>query len=329
MKKIALEEAMMPPNLIEKLGSHLVNKSLIKLKDDLIDLTAKRIDVMDEFDIEKTILSLTSPGLEGINDSNKTIDCAIAWNDHLAEGIANHTNRLRGFATLPMNHPEAAAKELERCIKELGFVGALVNGFTDAGGIDPLHYDDKSYLPFWQTIEKLDVPFYIHPRNPLSPKNQSEFYDDFPQIIGSQWGFHVETGEHALGLILSGLFDACPKLNIVIGHMGEMITFWARRVDHRLQMEKQEILSAFTGEPLKHSVEHYLRKNFHITTSGFFDDASLIHNIDVMGIDRICFSIDYPYEQTKTACDWFDKLQLSEADKFKIAYENAAKLLKI
>ena len=329
MKKIALEEAMMPPDLIDKLGSHLVNKSLVKLKDELIDLTGKRIDVMDKFDIEKTILSLTSPGLEGISDSNKTIDCAIAWNDHLAEGIINHSDRLKGFATLPMNHPDAAAKELERCIKELGFVGALVNGFTDAGGIEPLHYDKKAYLPFWQTIENLDVPFYIHPRNPMSSKHYNELYYDYPQLIGSQWGFHVDTGEHTLGLILSGLFDVCPKLKIVIGHMGELVTFWARRIDHRLRVEQQQILSVFTGEPLKHSVEHYLRHNFHITTSGFFDDASLIHNIDVIGIDRICFSIDYPYEDSKIACDWLENVPLSEEDKFKLAYENAAKLLKI
>ena len=329
MKKIALEEAMEPPTLVQALDPALVNDEMQALSKDLQDLSGRRLAIMDTCQIEQSVLSLTSPGLEGLHDRSQAITLASTWNQYLHKGIHNHPDRLKAFACLPMHDPQAATEELKRCVHDFGFVGALINGFTpDPKTKRPLYYDDPRYHVFWREVEQLGVPIYLHPRVPPNDYPDA-IYRHYPELEGSEWGFHVETGEHVLRLILSGLFDDFPKLKLVIGHMGELLVFWARRIDHRLNAEGWHLRSETATRRRAYTIEHYLKNNFHITTSGYFCDAALMHVIDVVGIDRVCFSVDYPYENTRLACDWFDRVPLSEEDKIKIAYTNAARLLKL
>ena len=328
MKKIALEEAIAPLDMAKYLHKNLVNSEMKQLKVDLADFTEQRLQVMDRCDVSQMVLSLTSPGMEGVADLKKAPELATRWNDFLCEGIHRNRDRLKGFACLPMADPEAAAQELRRAVLDLGFVGALINGYTrDASG-KPLYYDAPEYYVFWQTAVELNVPIYIHPRVPANDHPDS-IYHHYPEIQGSEWGFHTETGEHILRLILSGLFDVFPSLQLIIGHMGEILVFWARRIDHRLEAEGWGLREETASRRRAYSVTHYLQNNLHVTTSGYFCDAALRHVIDIVGIDRVCFSIDYPYENCRLACDWFDKLDLAKADKEKIAHINAARLLRL
>ena len=182
----------------------------------------------------------------------------------LAENVRKRPGRFAAFAALPMQDAEAATAELTRCVKELGFVGALVNGFSQAGTPDNvLYYDLPQYRPFWRAVEALDVPFYLHPRNPLP--SWSKFYEGHNWLLGPNWAFPAETSVHALRLIGSGLFDECPKLKIVLGHLGEGIPIYLWRIDGRNGWMKAPHKYA-----AKQGVGHYFRKHFHLTTSGNF-----------------------------------------------------------
>src|ERR1051325_5296589 len=186
---------------------------------------------MDAAGVEIMIISLNAPAVQAIPDVKRAIAVAPEANDHLAAEIAKRPDRFRGFAALAMQDPEAASQELTRCVKELGFVGALVNGFSQAG--DPktaLYYDLPQYRPFWRTVAELNVPFYLHPRNPLPSAIPG--YEGHNWLLGPTWGFHAETAVHAMRLIGSGLFDEFPNLQIILGHLGEGIPASLSRIDH-------------------------------------------------------------------------------------------------
>jgi gamma-resorcylate decarboxylase len=217
-----------------------------------------------------------------------------------------------------MQDPEAAAQELTRCMRELGFCGALVNGFSQIGNADSaVFYDLPQYRPFWVTVQQLDAPFYLHPRLPLAARHQP--YEGHEWIAGSCWGFVVETSIHALRLMGSGLFDEYPKLRVILGHLGEGRPFGIWRVDHRILKLKLQIKA-------KLPMAQYLRENFYVTTIGNFRTEALTDVILEMGADRVLYSVDYPYEDTGEATDWFDHALIAEPDRAKIAYANAAKL---
>ena len=170
--------------------------------------------------MQLSILSLVAPGIQAIPNVSEAISGARRANDHLAESIAKYPKRLKGFAAIPLQDPQAAAQELTRCVKELGFCGALANGFSQVGEADSaVYYDLPRYRPFWATVEQLGVPFYLHPREPLVTRQQA--YEGHPWLVGSAWGFGAETAVHALRLMGSGLFDEYPKLRIIVGHLGE------------------------------------------------------------------------------------------------------------
>jgi 2,3-dihydroxybenzoate decarboxylase len=222
-----------------------------------------------------------------------------------------------------MQDPEAAAVELTRSVKELGMVGALVNGFSQIGTPDNVtYYDLPQYRRFWRTVEALDVPFYLHPRNPLA--SWTRFYEGHNWLLGPNWAFAAETSVHALRLIGSGLFDECPKLKIVLGHIGEGIPVYLWRIDHRNGWMK-----APHKYPAKHGVAHYFRRHFHLTTSGNFDTAALVNAMAVMGADRVMFSVDWPFEDVGEGAEWFDKADISETDRAKVGRNNAIKLFKL
>jgi 2,3-dihydroxybenzoate decarboxylase len=283
----------------------------------LLDLHERRLPEMDRTGIEIEILSLNSNGVQSILDATKAAELARKANDALAEGIANRPDRFAGLAALPMQDPQAAAAELERCVRDLKFKGALVNSFSQLGSPETvLYYDMPQYRPFWAVVERLGVPFYLHPRDQLPSRRQA--YEGHPWLIASPWGFAEETALHVLRLIGSGLFDAHPGVQIVIGHLGERIPYDLWRLDHRL--------TKVPGPPIKRKMSEYFRENFHVSTSGNFSTQSLIHAILTIGADRVLFAVDYPFEDHIQGAAWFDATEIAESDRHKIGRDNAAKL---
>jgi 2,3-dihydroxybenzoate decarboxylase len=287
------------------------------LQGKLLDLHDQRLAEMDRSGIGIEVISLNSNAIQGIPEVAKAIELARKANDALAETIAKRPDRFAGFAALPMQDPQAAAAELNRCVRDLGFKGALVNGFSQAGSADTaLYYDLPQYRPFWAEVERLGVPFYLHPRDQLPSRRHA--YEGHPWLIGSPWGFAEETAIHALRLMGSGLFDDYPKLQIVIGHLGERIPYDLWRLDHRL--------AKVPGRPAKRTMREYFRQNFHVTTSGNFCTQSLIHAILTIGADRVLFAVDYPFEDHAHGCAWFDAAEIAETDRVKIGRTNAMAL---
>ena len=289
----------------------------------LVDIQDIRLHEMDKHGIELMILSLNAPAVQAIHDVKRAVAVAHEANDVLAAEVRKRPDRFAAFAALPMQDPEAAAAELTRCVKELGMVGALVNGFSQAGTPDTvLYYDLPQYRPFWRTVEALDVPFYLHPRNPLPSWTRQ--YEGHSWLLGPNWAFHAETAVHALRLIGSGLFDDCPRLNIVLGHLGEGIPIYIWRIDGRNGWMKEPHRYA-----AQHGVGHYFRRHFHLTTSGNFSTPALVNAVTEMGAERVMFSVDWPFEAVDEAAAWFDRAEIDEATRAKIGRDNAVKLFKL
>ena len=320
--KIALEEHVaIEPTLGDSqvFGAHVWPD----LRHRLIDVQDTRLGQMDQHGIELMILSLNAPAIQAIHDIKTAIAVAKQANDALAGEVRKRPDRFAAFAALPMQDPEAATAELIRCVKQLGMVGALVNGFSQVQTPDSVvYYDLPQYRPFWSAVEALDVPFYLHPRNPLP--SWTKFYDGHPWMLGPNWAFAAETAVHALRLIGSGLFDEHPRLKIVLGHLGEGIPVQLWRIDNRNGWMKAPHKYA-----AKNGVADYFRKHFHLTTSGNFHTPSLVNAMTEMGPDRVMFSVDWPFEDVGESAQWFDTASISETDRQKVGRSNAIKLFKL
>ncbi|ARP97691.1 amidohydrolase family protein [Pseudorhodoplanes sinuspersici] len=321
--KIALEEHFAIPDTLQDSAGFLAESVWNELSVRLLDIHEKRLKLMDAHGIEMMLLSLNAPAVQAIPDPKKANDLAIKANDWLAEQVAKRPDRFQGLAALPMQDPDMAIRELQRCVRDLGFVGSLVNGFSQIN--DPnvaVYYDLKQYWPFWAENEKLDVPFYLHPRNPLPA--DAKIYDGHPWLLGPTWAFGQETAVHSLRLMASGLFDQHPNLKIVLGHMGEGLPYSMWRVDNRNGWVKEP-----PRYPAKKKLGEYFQNNFWLTTSGNFRTQTLIDAILEIGADRILFSTDWPFENIDHAADWFDVATISEADRIKIGRTNTEKLFKL
>jgi predicted TIM-barrel fold metal-dependent hydrolase len=272
---------------------------------------------MDAADISVQVLSLTSPGVEQLEASD-AITLAKETNDTLANGIRNHPARLAGFTTVPTAAPEQAAAELERTVRDYNFKGAMINGH-----IRGRYLDDKFFWPILARAEALDVPIYIHPTPPPQPVIDAS-YGRFAQpvtemLAGPGWGWHIETAIHVIRMILGGAFDAFPKLQVVVGHMGEGLPFMLPRMDNM----------SVSVTKLKHPVSFYLRENVHYTFSGFNFTPTFLDLFLEVGIDRIMFSADYPYASMSRARTFLDQLPVSSSDRERIAHVNAERLFRI
>jgi 2,3-dihydroxybenzoate decarboxylase len=322
--KIALEEHVESPDF-EATGHHpFVDDAYFSNVQRRLQEYKMRIEDMDATGIQTTILSLTQPGIEGILDAQEAVDTAKRMNEHMANFfVRNNPGRFLGFAAVPLQNPKEAAKELEHAIKDLGFMGALVNGYSNIGDVNEAQYlDDPKVLDFWERVAELDVPVYLHPRIPVP--NQQRIYKGYDALLGAAWGFGFETATHAVRLILSGLFDRFPKLNVILGHLGEGLPFTLPRLEHRLRHMVPSTHGAHKLPPM-----HYLRNNFYLTTSGVFRTQALLDTMLEVGSDRILFSVDYPYESMKELAPWFDDCPISDNDRLKIGRTNAQKLFKI
>jgi 2,3-dihydroxybenzoate decarboxylase len=321
--KVALEEHFAIDETIDDSAGFLPNSCWTELRSRLLDIHELRLSQMDQHGIEWMLLSLNAPAVQAIPDPAQANEIALRANDFLAEQIIRRPDRFEGLAALPMQDPDLAVQELGRCVKDLGFKGALVNGFSQIRDVNSaVYYDLPQYWPFWAEVQKLNVPFYLHPRNPLAI--HAQIYEGHPWLLGPTWAFGQETAVHALRLMGSGLFDAYPDLTIILGHMGEGLPYSMWRVDNRNGWVK-----APPSHKARKKIAEYFHANFYLTTSGNFRTQTLIDAMLEIGADRILFSADWPFENIDHASDWFDDASISEADRLKIGRTNALKLFKL
>lgn len=282
----------------------------------LAEVGKERIADMDAGGITMQVLSVTAPGGD-ILEPKEAISYATDYNDAIAKIVTSYPDRFSAFAVLPMMAPHSAAKELERAVKELGFCGAMINGTTNNKFLD-----DKEFEPVLSAAEALDVPIYLHPNLPIKAVNDV-YYNNLPGSLGftlsiAGWGWHSETAIHILRMVLAGTFDKHPNLKIIIGHMGEMLPMMMARIDN-----------IYKSVGLKRAVSEVLKSNVYITTSGLFTQPPLQIALDTFGVDRIMFSVDYPYSPNTAGKKFLDEMKLSSEDKEKLAHGNADKLLKL
>jgi hypothetical protein len=320
MKTITLEEHYASPSYLEGPGKGLKEHAKdftgprANLLGQLSDVGDRRISDMDAAGIDMQVLSLTSPGSEQL-EGDEAVAVSRASNDFLADAVKRNPTRLAAFATLPTALPGKAVEELERTVREYGFKGAMINGHVRGR-----YLDDKFFWPIFEKAEVLGVPIYIHPTQPPKPVVDAYYGGFEPQVsymfANAGWGWHIETGVHVLRMILGGVFDRYPKLQIVIGHLGEALPFMIQRVDNMPpEMTK-----------LKHPISYYLRENVHYTFSGFNFTPTFIDLLLQVGVNRIMFSADYPYASMAEARAFLDKLPVSPDDKEQIAHGNAERL---
>ncbi|GAB7545906.1 amidohydrolase family protein [Cupriavidus sp. 8B] len=316
IRKIALEEHFMAPGFqaySKGYLQHIDAAVMADLAKRLADFDDIRIGEMDRAGIDFTILSQTGPGVQGETDRAAALGRARENNDFLAAQVARHPTRFAGFAALPMHDPVTAADELERAVKQLGFKGSLVNGHTQG-----VYYDDPAYDVFWERMQALDVPMYLHPTDAFVAPH---VYAGHPEISGAAWGWGVETASHALRLVFGGVFDRFPRLKLILGHMGEGLPFQRWRFDSRFAVYSH-------GIKLAKKPSEYIGSNIVITTSGVCSPAALNGAIAEMGAEAVLFSVDYPYESTAIAADFIEQAPMDEATRSLVCHGNAERILK-
>jgi 2,3-dihydroxybenzoate decarboxylase len=318
--KIVVEEHFAIPETLGDSRGNWTEETWTELRTRVLDIHDRRLREMDQHGIEMMVLSLNAPAIQAMWDVGRANETARKANDHLAEQVRKRPDRFQGIAALPMQDPEMAARELVRCVKELGLKGALVNGFSQVREPETVtYYDTPDYRPFWETVEQLDVPFYLHPRHPL--KRDAGIYEGHAWLYGPRWAFGQEAAVHALRLMGSGLFDRFPRIKIVLGHMGEGLPYGLWRVDNSNGWVPNR-----QNYPARKKISDYFYANFYITTSGAFHTQTLLAAMLELGADRILFSIDWPFEDIAAGAIWFDHASISASDRMKIGRTNAARL---
>ena len=316
-RKIALEEHFTTAALAQKhVARPTRSESLfLDIERRLADFDQLRLETMDKAGIDLAVLSVTTPGVQSEPDTPTALRLAREANDLLAQQVQKRPKRYAGFAHLPTQDGVAAAAELERAVKELGFKGALINGQTNG------HYlDADMYVPFWERVQDLDVPVYLHPGE---MHDRPAMFAGRPELDGPVWAWTADTAAHALRLVFAGTFKRFPRLKIILGHMGETLPFFLWRFDSRWQMELGEDLAP---DALPSAI---IKRNFAITTSGVCATQPLLLALEALGEDSVMFSVDYPYEDTQIAADFIEAAPISDAVRAKICHSNAERMLRL
>jgi predicted TIM-barrel fold metal-dependent hydrolase len=321
MRTITLEEHFATPGFLSGPGRIVIERvtrtpdRMGRILEQVREVGEVRIAEMDAAGIDVQVLSLNSPGVEQL-DAAEARTLAREANEFVAAAVNRHPTRFAGFATLPIQVPHEAAAELEKMVCEHGFKGALINGHHRGR-----YLDDKFFSPVLECAESLGVPIYLHPTQPPRAVVEASYAGFAPEVTymfaNAGWGWHIETAVHVLRLILGGVFDRHPNLQIIVGHMGEGLPFMQSRAD----IMSQDI----TG--LKRPVSAYLRENVHYTFSGFNFTPTFLDLLLQVGVDRIMFSADYPYGSMAQARAFLDHLPVSAGDRERIAHGNADRLL--
>jgi uncharacterized protein len=325
MKTIALEEHFVTADFLKATGAygHSVPEPMRAIRDRLLDLGEGRIAAMDEGDISLQVLSLAAMGVDTLAPADQT-SVLRGVHDELAAAVKAHPDRLAAFATPGLKDPAAAVKELERCVRELGFKGLLLDGTTDGKFLDA-----AEFFPVLEAAEALGVPLYLHPAPPPAAV-QAAYYSGLPGETGmllsiAGWGWHAENGLHLLRLILSGVLDRLPALQVIVGHMGEGVPYALAR--------SNGILSP-AAKHLKRSVTETILAQVHFTTSGYFTRPPFDCARQVLGLDHLMYSVDYPFSANTRGRDFLAMLQSTEpaltaAEMSALAHGNAERLLRL
>jgi hypothetical protein len=323
MRTISIEEHFSTPSShVGMTGAPVAGAAgqyMVEVSRKLRDLGEGRLADMDAAGIDMQVLSLSAVDDAPRSDSAAANERAHSSNDLLAEAIGRYPRRYAGFASLALEDPDSAAAELERCVTKLGLVGAMIDGTIDGQFLDNARFE-----PLLAAAEELDVPLYLHPAPP--PRSVYEaYYGGLPEAVAHSlsiagWGWHAETGLHSLRLVVSGVFDRFPKLQIIIGHMGEFIPYCLARSD---------LLLSRAAPHLRHRVRDYFRSNFHITTSGYFTIPPLLCALMVFGAESILFAVDYPYSPNASGRTLLNSAPISPGDLERISHMNAERLLKL
>lgn len=322
MRTITLEEHYATPAFIEgpwlRFASQAPPTRGTQIVDQLCDVGEGRIAQMDAAGIDVQVLSLNTPGVEQL-DPAEAVSLARDANDRLADAVQRHPSRFAGFAALPTPAPEAAADELERAVRRLGFKGAMINGHARGR-----YLDDEFFWPILERAEALDVPIYLHPTPPPRAVVEASYVGNYSSEVASAlatvaWGWHIETATHILRLILSGAFDRYANLQVVIGHMGEGLSFMLPRIESTLSRLAK----------LDRPIGAYFVENLHYTFAAFNWVPTFLNLLLHVGVDRIMFAVDHPYGSMARARAFLDDLPVSTADKERIAHGNAERLLRL
>lgn len=337
--RIATEEACCPPQMLE-IYRRLVDEKRVDdpafntmfafylnspsarariINEQLVDLGEKRLAHMDAAGIDRQVLTLTSPGVQ-VMEKNDAVAFATFANDWLAEGIARHPDRFSGLAACAPQDPAAAAREIERGVRKLGLKGVVINSHTHGQ-----YLDDTKFWPIFEAAEALDVPIYLHPFTP--PKNMSAPFLE-RGLDGAIFGFSVETSLHMLRIIIAGVFDRFPRLQMILGHTGEALPYWLYRLDymHHAGVASRRYDSM---KPLKRKVSDYLRENLHYTNSGVAWEPPIRFIQEVIGSDRIMYAMDYPYQYAPEEVGILDGLNIGGQDKKRFFQTNAERLFRL
>ena len=289
------------------------------LVDRIQDLGPRRIADMDATGIARQLIFLSSPGVQ-VFDAGTAVSLSREFNDELGEAIARHPTRYSGLAAIAPQDPRAAAKELERAVRTLGLKGAVVNSHTQGE-----YLDDPKFWEIFEAAQALDVPVYLHPNTP-PPEMIAPF---LPRgLDGAVFGFAVETGLHLLRMIVGGVFDRFPKLKMVVGHLGEGLPFFLFRIDfmHAAMVRAGRYPGA---QPLKRKPSEYFRSNIWVTTSGMQWAPAILFAIQVLGIERVMYAMDYPYQFVPDEVKVTDELPVTEADRDKLYRANAERVFQL
>ncbi len=328
MRTVALEEHFSVPSIGGRIAKEVVSRRGYRPRnltpgapnpmEMLPEIAEKRLKSMDETGITVQVLSYNGPGPDLVPGPDG-IAMAREINDYLAQAVARHPERFAGFAALPLQSPDACAAELKRAVKELGFVGAMVHGTTEGRFLDHPSFDGML-----AAAAEFDVPIYIHPHIPPEAVRKA-YFSDLPEgasrvLETAGWGWHSETAVHLLRMVVAGTFDRHPKLKIIIGHMGEMLPMMMARADQVFQHD--------IGH-LKRPVSRTILDQVWITTSGIFDEPPFIAALLTFGIDRIMFSVDYPFAPNAAGRRFLERIALAPADKAKLSHGTADALLKL
>jgi len=330
--RIATEEAFAPPELLERYRALLndgvpddpgfsslwgfylgTSPRATLLASRIQDLGEARIRDMDDTGIARQLLLLTAPGVQ-VFDAATGVSLARSSNDRLAQAIRDHPDRFSGLAAIAPQDPTGAAKELERGVRELGLKGAVVNSHTKGE-----YLDDPKFWAIFEAAEALNVPIYIHPTTP--PASMIRPFIE-RGLDGAIFGFAIETSLHLLRIVVSGAFDRFPGLRIVVGHLGEGLPYWLFRIDfmHRAMVAANRYASV---KKLEKKPSDYLRENVWVTTSGMAWQPAILFAQSVLGVDRVLYAMDYPYQFVPEEVKVTDELPISDIDKKKLYQLNA------
>jgi predicted TIM-barrel fold metal-dependent hydrolase len=325
MRIITLEEHFATPAFFNgparfvKERAEKIGDRYLQVLDRLCDVDAKRVAEMDAAGIDVQVLSLSAPGVEQMEPAD-AIAMARDTNDYLADAVKKHPTRFAGFAAIPTGSPKQAVEELERRVRQQNFKGAVINGHNRGR-----YLDDKFYWPILECAEALNAPIHLHPTPPPQAVIDVSYGQGLPPLVtdmlaGGAWGWHIETAIHIIRIVCGGVFDRFPKLQFVIGHMGEGLPFFFRRLD----------IIPTSVTKLKNPIFHYMKNNVHYTFSGMnYPPTFLQLLLELGGVDRIMFSADYPYQSMKWARDFLEQIPVTDADKERIAHGNAERLFKL